>query len=361
MNLPDNKILPTDDEKLLKNSDKKNFGESNSENLSKNSENYSEKNFDELDPKNLKKIITKNAKKILKTRESILFHTSIDAKHSHEIKRGVEILGEEIRGLTLSQSFEYFYGLHWSKKTTIRELHFFSKYPDFLDEIEQQRAFTRTYLEGVLELGLDNGTLRKILIILEKRGLLYKIIWNGNAKRTMSTAIYLTNNATLQDIEDTLRGYVIQDFGWYEKQVQLKKYKKKQRTSKKELKKIWKDQSDAAKELRSDINKNKPLPKKEKASLILANKEISALTANIDNLQEIKTNRHSYIEIDPSGSTYDAVCDCFNLKKEPCERFIELERKIRDYKFEILLIIRKQPPKVADKLYTSVETYLFDV
>jgi len=96
---------------------------------------------------------------------------------------------------------------------------------------------------------------------------------------------------------------------------------------------------------------------KKEAAFMLAKDEIEILTNSIDDLLKTKQNKHKYMEVDPSGSRYETLCDCFNRKKELCVRILQIELEIESYNKLILKIIKKEPEIVANKLSKLVEKY----
>jgi len=117
----------------------------------------------------------------------------------------------------------------------------------------------------------------------------------------------------------------------------------------------------AKRKVQKEEKENIELTDKENAAFKLAKKEAEKITKEIDISMEIKANKHSYTEIDPSGSRYETLCNCLNVKKEPCKRILEIDNDILRYKFQLLKIIKGERENVANILSEFAENYIRDV
>ena len=129
-------------------------------------------------------------------------------------------------GNPLSRSIELDFGISHRDTRTIRELYYLNKYMELVDEMSDQKAFTRSYITDLFEEGpvtVSEKTIRKVINILVKRGLLRVLKFEGKARATFGVNVYYAGNATKTDIEATLRIYVAYDDLRYAKQVQRQK------------------------------------------------------------------------------------------------------------------------------------------
>lgn len=159
---------------------------------------------------------------------------------------GLEVLGEReyFNGETLSQGVQRIFGFDISAKITEEESRIIGSNKRLLNLIGGQRIF---HVLGLMkEFNVPQVKLYGLKNILVRRDILKSVRWVGKAKTTLGMILYLTKNCEESDVRDYLIDYNEQDLLRLEKQIQRSKKTK----TKEEMKEIWKDQKDAANELR---------------------------------------------------------------------------------------------------------------
>ena len=192
-------------------------------------------------------------------RESILNSSSSSSRGQNLSHREMESRGrgkeEDIHSLSLKEKFSRYYGIpydHFSSDLTRNEFNFLVKYKDILDEMNSQRAFTLSYIMIFFSEVVSEKTVKRILKVLLKNQILSVYKWTGNAAATWGVNVYHSGNATEKDIQSCLIEYEAQDYIRYTKEKQRKALKEKSKKTPEELKLIWKEQAEAAQELKKE-------------------------------------------------------------------------------------------------------------
>ncbi len=138
-------------------------------------------------------------------------------------KRVLKEGGRILEGLSVSDGIKKSYGISHLERILISELNIFSKHPKIINTIDELRCFTFNYLCGLLERADGDKTVKRILSILVRREILLKFAFIGKSKRTYVLYIYHTHLATKEDVQSTIKEYVLGDDARHKKDEQRKK------------------------------------------------------------------------------------------------------------------------------------------
>ncbi|MEE9410841.1 MAG: hypothetical protein V3V41_07935 [Candidatus Heimdallarchaeota archaeon] len=144
---------------------------------------------------------------------------------------------------TFELKFKEAYGISYKDKATIQELNRFSKFPEILDEIGRQRAFTRRQLAELFNRDGQDQTIRTMLDILVYRTIIKEHVFTGSASFN-GGFYYTTDDATQEDIDNKLIKWKNID--------QLLKTKREQRTKKPKTTQEKHDEWDELRQMKKD-------------------------------------------------------------------------------------------------------------